>query len=101
MQSVGKAVPSFQHHRPEREVDSRRGDRFGFWDAVKPVGLGGAFHHQQTAAFQQHGYLLIEAFVLEAKLTFRAEADRGNAGVFIQRFLVIAVPGHALATVLI
>lgn len=68
---------------------------------MEPVGLGGALHHEQAAAFQQDGNLFIETLVLEPEPALRAETDGGDGGVPAERALVVAVPGHALAAVLI
>jgi len=68
---------------------------------VEPIGLRRILHHQQTTVLERDGDCLLGSFVLEAKFSFRSEADRGNGSVPAQRLLVIAVPGHTLVSVMV
>ncbi len=94
-------MDSLPEHRPEGQVDPRGFDFLGFWDAVEPVALGAALHDEQAAALQQNGNLVLPALVLEAEFPFRAKTDGSDGAVLAERFLVVAVPGHAFIAVVI
>lgn len=68
---------------------------------MKPICLRCALHNQETTAFQYVRYGFFGAFVLEGKLTFRAKTERRNSTVLSQCFFVIAVPCHALTSVVV
>ena len=68
---------------------------------MQPVCLCAAFHDQQAAIFKHDVCAERLTLVLEAKLPRRAETQGSNDGVTRQRLLVIAVPGHALAAIMI
>lgn len=68
---------------------------------MKPVCLRRALHDKEATAFQRQRYGFFGAFVFEGKLAFRAKTERRNGAVPSQRFFVVAVPCHSLASVVV
>lgn len=63
--------------------------------------LSAVFHHQEASAFEQHRDFVRGAFVFEAKFPRRAQTERGDGGIFAERFFVVAMPSHSFVAIVI
>ena len=84
---------------PKSEVDAGFLHFGGFGEAVQPVVLGGAFHHQKGAVPELALSLFGLQAVFKTKAPRRPKTERGDHRVPAERFFIIAMPAHALRAV--
>ena len=96
----GYSLPIFIN-APECKIDP--GWRYFFCrgETVFPMGLSWTLHDQKAAMFQHQRHGFPGSFMLEGKLPFCTQAQRGDGTIFFQIFFSITVPCHAFTAIMI